>query len=1332
MGSGGPWNFRGFRPETRDTAREAVRPSDVSVGDWLNSVIRPADEDDEEPPRSAQFDRPPKHRRPDARHDERERDRAREAQRRRRGLSEDEPVRRAGAPYRSEPPRDRDDRQRRDSAREHELEQEAAYEAKRAWRVAEAARAREEVRETERLREQARREAERERGEADKAERAREQARREAERKRDEAREAERACEEARREVERARDEAREARRVREDEARRQAERALDIAYADDAREAARPAERSEALRNREDLSELHGRLDQISSQLERLAQTDIAQRRLASRQRLSPAPPSEAVAERAAALTGAPQAPPRASTQRSPADPPAATERAPAAADRAPAGDADASIERAVAEITARQRVLAGEAPVQSTLRAPPPSAPPLASTVPAAPPESRPARAENLRPEIATASFATGPAPAENPRPEALQQQSPPHEPAPAPTVDLSGLERQLRQITSQIEALRPASGLEKAIEGLRADLSEIGRSITEALPRRAVESLEIEIKALAQRIDHSRECGLDTTALAGLERGLADVREALRGLTTAESLVGFDEAVRALTGKVDAIAAKDDPAALQQLETAIGGLRGVVAHVASNDALTKVAEDVRALSAKVDGLANSAASGRAVSALESRIDTLANALSASTGADQAVSALGSRIDTLASAVNASTEAGHAVPQQLEKLLAGLIEKLEWVQLTHTDHAALAHLEDRIAMLVRRFDASDAHLVHLEAVGRGLADLLVHIEQLRSTNGKAIGPAEAGAPAAVGAIERDVAEVKQTERRTRESLEAVQETVEHVVDRLAMIESGIRVDTAGAAPTAPSPAKPQQPAVAPPVFAPAAATPPAAAAGPSPIAGETAYARPALPQPTAARQPIDPNLPPNHPLEPGSAGRSRQLSAADRIAASEAAIGTKPPVIPDPGGKPDFIAAARRAAQAAAATALERSPGAKAGTAAEPLPKTLTQRLRKLIVPIAVVLIVIGGFRVVSRLFEGHDAPAVPEMQGEKTAAPATAPPEASVSKAPMPEGGAGPAANVEAPPPRGPGLGSAPESNPAGQSLNGDVGTGSAADEAAPASKPERRGAAASPPADVTGSLPRSSPSHSGASAAALPGVLDEKLPATIGAPALRAAALSGDPAAAYEVAMRFAEGRGVAQNNEEAAHWLDRAAKLGLAPAQFRLGSLYEKGIGVKKNLATARDFYRAAADKGHAKAMHNLAVLYAEGVDGAADYRTAAQWFRKAADHGITDSQYNLGILYARGIGVEQNFAESYKWFVLAADRGDKDAAKKRDEVTAHLDQQSLAAARLAAQNWTAEPQPAEATELKAWDPPASATPAPKPKPRSAGAKQPPPAAVKVD
>ena len=250
------------------------------------------------------------------------------------------------------------------------------------------------------------------------------------------------------------------------------------------------------------------------------------------------------------------------------------------------------------------------------------------------------------------------------------------------------------------------------------------------------------------------------------------------------------------------------------------------------------------------------------------------------------------------------------------------------------------------------------------------------------------------------------------------------------------------------------------------------------------------------------------------------------------------------------------------------------------------------------------------------------------------------------------------------------------------------------------------------------DITGSLPHAPAPHN--VAALSPAIaVGDKLPAAVGSAALRSAALAGDPSAAYEVAVRLADGRVVPEDDEAAAHWFDHAAKKGLAPAQFRLASLYEKGIGVKKNLATARDLYRAAADRGHGKAMHNLAVLYAEGIDGPGDYRTAAQWFRKAAERGVIDSQYNLAVLFARGFGVEQNFAESYKWFFLAAREGDRDAVQKRDEMAAHLDEQSLAAARIEVEKWTPLPLPVEANTVKgAWDLPANLISTAKPKARS--------------
>jgi localization factor PodJL len=212
--------------------------------------------------------------------------------------------------------------------------------------------------------------------------------------------------------------------------------------------------------------------------------------------------------------------------------------------------------------------------------------------------------------------------------------------------------------------------------------------------------------------------------------------------------------------------------------------------------------------------------------------------------------------------------------------------------------------------------------------------------------------------------------------------------------------------------------------------------------------------------------------------------------------------------------------------------------------------------------------------------------------------------------------------------------------------------------------------------------------------------------DALPASI-SPAMRHALAASEPSAEYELAIRYAEGRGVPQSTAEAARWLERAAHSGFAPAQFRLAGLNEKGDGLRKNTQAARKLYLAAASKGHAKAMHNLAVLYAEGVDGKPDYKVAAQWFQKASMYGVTDSQYNLAILYARGIGIPANLAESYRWFAMAAAGGDNEAAKKRDEVAARLDSKTLAMAKAAAQAFIPDREPDEAINLKAppggWD-----------------------------
>ena len=95
-----------------------------------------------------------------------------------------------------------------------------------------------------------------------------------------------------------------------------------------------------------------------------------------------------------------------------------------------------------------------------------------------------------------------------------------------------------------------------------------------------RRAIETLEGEVRALSERIDRSRQAGAEGESLAAVEHELAEVRNALHHLTPAENLVGFEDAVRALSNKIDTIAqgaiqGTGDPLAFKQLEQAVKNL-------------------------------------------------------------------------------------------------------------------------------------------------------------------------------------------------------------------------------------------------------------------------------------------------------------------------------------------------------------------------------------------------------------------------------------------------------------------------------------------------------------------------------------------------------------------------------------------------------------------------------------------------------------------------------------------------------------------------------------------------------------------------------------
>jgi TPR repeat protein len=168
------------------------------------------------------------------------------------------------------------------------------------------------------------------------------------------------------------------------------------------------------------------------------------------------------------------------------------------------------------------------------------------------------------------------------------------------------------------------------------------------------------------------------------------------------------------------------------------------------------------------------------------------------------------------------------------------------------------------------------------------------------------------------------------------------------------------------------------------------------------------------------------------------------------------------------------------------------------------------------------------------------------------------------------------------------------------------------------------------------------------------------------------ALQAKAREGIGAAELLLGLRYADGEGVALNNQEAAQWLERAANKGEAFAQYRLGTLYEKGLGVPPSASVAADWYQKAAELGNVKAMHNLAVAYANGAGRPMDYAEAGRWFRQAADHGLADSQFNLAVLHERGLGVQASLSEAYRWYAIAAAQGDGESETRVEALVSQI------------------------------------------------------------
>ncbi len=783
----------------------------------------------------------------------------------------------------------------------------------------------------------------------------------------------------------------------------------------------------------------------------------------------------------------------------------------------------------------------------------------------------------------------------------------------PAPNHAPQFAAFERQLKTIADEMQSLRKANAKNSSapVTELRRDIAELARSMAELAPRRTLESLEHTVEALTRKIDRA------TANSQKDNRAAHSVLTALDEIRLALANVRPAESFISVEGDLNALSDKLDVINAKSIDgTTVARIQNQIQEVRDLLSNALPAENLQAVVAQIETIANK------VERISAPDDS---------GMRGIVGALESRIDALAERVEFGTHAAQN-PEAFDRIH----QRLDALQGSLDKSENPMGLEETMRNVVERLNASEEKLSNLGAIERGISDLSSQFDKARAN---AMDIAERAAKTAL------------------RELQAARQTMPQQVAAAQQAQTDV------------PPAKPL-------------------AGEPLPARKVTQVPMPAETQQRFTRTPpvtvrskdefvATDGLPADHPLEPGSgAPRGRATPVQQRIAQSEAAVAEIAPRASDANTKTsDFIAAARRAAQAAAA---ESTNDAAVGeTKKSSLGGLFARSRRAVLLGLVVAMLGFSAVRffdvslltnLVSSGSEGSPAPAPKQTPpDEQKAPPAQTPtfvPNTNNSEVP----GLGDL-SLNALPPAG-------DITPTNRismfgmpQFDDPITTNS--------TKPGPRAAPQTPLASQRTQEPPQIPSTPNAQTG-----INE---------ALMKAANGGDADAAFEIGERYVTGQGVNASLPDAIRWFEKAVAGGSAAAAFRLGMAYEKAQGVPKDRARARTNYVLAAESGHLKAMHNLAVMMVEDGGAKPNYASAIPWFRKAAERGLRDSQYNLGVIYARGLGVGQNLSESFLWFSLAANQGDADAAKKRDDVASKLDQQTLVAARLAVQTWAAQP-----------------------------------------
>lgn len=126
-----------------------------------------------------------------------------------------------------------------------------------------------------------------------------------------------------------------------------------------------------------------------------------------------------------------------------------------------------------------------------------------------------------------------------------------------------------------------------------------------------------------------------------------------------------------------------------------------------------------------------------------------------------------------------------------------------------------------------------------------------------------------------------------------------------------------------------------------------------------------------------------------------------------------------------------------------------------------------------------------------------------------------------------------------------------------------------------------------------------------------------------------------------------------------NPEQAVAWITKASDGGNAAAQYALAKIYRDGKYVQQNISKAVELFALSAEQKNEYAAYQLGRLYLAGEDIPKDAAAAVKWLSFSADLGNQFAQYALAKLYLAGEEVPQDVHKAVELFRQAANQGNQ-------------------------------------------------------------------------